>query len=134
MPRPDRAMPPKAKVRPAVVEALFHATTSDQSSEEHVAELLWNATPEERQAVADMHWMYAEQMYAKGEALAYAMASLRRYWWSGKPQSGPRPFTLGDALKVCPPDVARDVLTRLYGAGFSEADGLPPRPVARGDS
>jgi hypothetical protein len=122
------------QIRPAVVEELFKATTSAEYSDEHRAELLYNATPAERQAVADLHWAHAEEAYAKGQALAYVMARLRRYWWAGKPQSGPRPFTLGDALKVAPADVVRDVLEWLYGPGSARptvCHRAPRRDIGR---
>ena len=42
-------------VRPEVVEALFEATVDPSLSQEHLAELLYNASPQERQAVSDLH-------------------------------------------------------------------------------
>jgi len=112
-------------VRPEVVEALWDATTRERS-DEHLAELLYNATPAERRAAADMHYEAHLRLLARLDAYRYAMIRLTHEWQRTHHMNIAH-FTIGRALKLVSPEVAEDVLTRLYDGGWTEDEvGYPP--------
>jgi hypothetical protein len=118
MPAPD------GEVREHVVQSLWEAINGAYSAET-AAEIMWNATPAERQAVADIHFAAALAEYRKAEALHYVARRLKPWWWViGMTDDR----TMLDALKTCPRDVADEVLHVLYDAGWTEAEVGLPRP------
>jgi hypothetical protein len=104
-------------IRPEVVEALVEATTSPGFSDEHVAELLWNATPAERRAAADVHGYLADLNLRRAVTLQQALELLKPYWrW---PHG-----TLGAVLKTAPPDVVRQAAGWLRLGGWDELNEI----------
>lgn len=113
-------------VREHVVKALAAAVQDPEISDETTVEMLLDATPAERQAASDLHGALADWSWLRARGLARALRLLEPWWYGGDR----RP--LGAILKTIPPDVADQALEELYSHGWSEADGLPPRPGSDG--
>jgi hypothetical protein len=113
-------------VRPDIVEALFDATQDPELSDEVARQMLLDATPAERRAVADLHGALADWSWLRARGLARALGLLEPWWYGGDR----RP--LGAILKTIPPDVADQALEELYSHGWGAEDGLPPRPGDNG--
>lgn len=107
------------EIRTHVVDALVEAVQDPELSDEVTRQMLMDATPAERQAVAERHAHLADLSIARATALAYVIHILKPWWES----SG---GTLNAALKVAPQFHAERALRVLYAAGYGEQDGLPP--------
>jgi len=107
------------------VALLFNATVDEELSDEVTLAILADATPKEREAVAALHGRLADLSLLRAAGLFRAMQTLAPFWYDQR-------RSMGAILKVCPPDVADRVVEVLYETGWSERDGLPPRPEEQG--
>jgi len=109
------------EIRPAVVEALFAATQDPELSDEVTRDMLFDATPAERQAVADLHGQLADMSWVRALGLVQALRLLEPWWYNGDR----RP--LSAILKTVPPDVADQVVEVLYRTGWTHVEiGVDP--------
>lgn len=93
-------------VRDHVVDALFDATRPDRDyGDDHIAELMFNATPAERAAVAERHRHLAELTAYQAVMLRNALTLLGPHWRHAQ--------SLGAVLKTAPPDVAAEAIEWL---------------------
>lgn len=122
------------EVRPHVVRVLSEIDFSKPLTADE-AEWLYNSTPEERAVVAATHRAFAEGYRAqlatlvplidhldwhRMYGLVVASRELGPYWRPGQ--------TIATMFKTAPQDVVHRVVDALYRCGWTEADGLPPRP------
>lgn len=116
-----------------IADRIVDAVTGDSDGD--LAAILSEAQQHPRalrlagERLGEAGWLEMQHALQLGSAIAYAQRKLRRYF-AGKPWSGPRKFTLMDALKIADKDLADQVVRRFWSLGVQDHIGLP-RPPGR---